>query len=139
VSRAVAALIATAAALALAPAVEAIHEVDHRYVLLGYVRDATGGPMAGKVVRVVRQKTGLTLEAETDADGFYLVTVHLHDEDLLDTLWVAVGPRAALRLKAQFNPFDSRTPRGTRVDFIDGVPRERPEEFATALARYVGK
>lgn len=88
---------------------------------------------------LVRQKTGLTLEAETDADGFYLVIVHLHDGDLLDTLWVAVGPRATLRLKAQFNPFDSRTPRGTGVDFTDGVPRERPEEFATALERYVRK
>lgn len=118
---------------------DAIHAVDHRYVILGYIRDPAGHPVGGRAVRVVRQKTGLTLEAETDAAGFYLVIVHLHDEDLLDTLWVAVGPRAALRLKAQFNPFDSRTPRGTRVDFIDGVPRERPEEFATALARYVGK
>ena len=129
----------TTLGLVLAPAVEAIHQVDHRYVILGSVRDAAGRPMTGRFVRVVRQKTGLTLQAETDADGFYLVIVHLHDEDLLDTLWVAVGPRAALRLKAHFNPFDARKPRGTRVDFIDGVPRERPEEFASALARYVGQ
>jgi hypothetical protein len=123
----------------LAPAVEATHEVDHRYVVLGYVRDAAGRPVAGAVVRVVRQKTGLALEAETDAEGFYLVIVHLHDEDLLQVLRVAVGPRTTLRLEARFNPFDRRTPRGTRVDFTDGVARERPEDFATALERYVRK
>jgi hypothetical protein len=141
VSRAVAGAVGTAVVLglALAPTVEAIHAVDHRYVVLGYVRDATGRPLAGKAVRVVRQKSGLVLEAETDWDGFYVVIVHLHDEDLLGTLWVAVTPRTTLRLKAQFNPFDARTPRGTRVDFTDGVPRERPEEFATALERYVRK
>lgn len=110
-SRAVAGLVATAATLALALplAAEAIHEVDHR------------------------------LEAETDADGFYLVIVHLHDEDMLQVLRVAVGPRTTLRLEARFNPVDSRTPRGTQVDFTDAVPRERPEEFASGLERYVRK
>ena len=140
-SYAAAALGATAVTLGLvlAPSVEAIHAVDHRYVILGYVRDASDRPLAGKVVRVVRQKTGLVLKGGTDADGFYVVIVHLHDEDLLDRLWVAVGPRATVRLEARFSPFDPRTPRGTRVDFTDGVPRERPEEFASALERYVAK
>ena len=139
--RTIAALVAAAAtpALVLPPAVEAIHQVDHRYVILGYVRDATGRPLPGKVVRVIRQKTGLILEGETDADGFYVVIVHLHDEDMLQALLVSVGPRVTVRLEARFNLFDSRTPRGTRVDFTDGVPRERSEEFATALERYVTK
>lgn len=135
----VAVVTAATLALVLAPTAQAIHQVDHRYVVLGYVRDATGRPVAGRVVRVVRQKTGLALEAETDADGFYVVIAHLHDEDLLDRLWVAVGPRVALWLEARFNPFDSRTPRGTRVDFTDGVPREQPDQFAAALERYVSK
>lgn len=133
-----AAVAAAALALSLATPVEATHEVNHRYVILGYVRDAAGRPLARIVVRIVREKTGLAYEAETDGDGFYLVILHLHDEDALEPLWVAVG-RAALRVEARFDPLDPRTPRGTSVTFTGGVARERPDEFAAALARYVGK
>ncbi|MGH7628721.1 MAG: carboxypeptidase-like regulatory domain-containing protein [Gemmatimonadales bacterium] len=129
---------AIALALSLATPVEATHAVDHRYVVLGTVRDATGRPLARTVVRVVREKTGLAYETETDGDGFYLVILHLHDEDVLEPLRVAVG-RATFRVEARFNPLDPRTPRGTRVDFAGGAARERPEEFAAALERYVNK
>lgn len=129
---------AVALTLSVAIPVEATHEVDHRYVVLGYVRDAAGRPLARAVVRVVREKTGLAYEAETDGDGFYLVILHLHDEDVLEALGVGVG-RATLRVEARFNPLDSRTPRGTNVDFHGGVARERPETFAAALERYVNR
>lgn len=135
---ALAAAAAAALALSLATPVEATHEVDHRYVVLGYVRDAAGRPLVRTVVRVVREKTGLVHETRTDRTGFYLVIVHLHDEDVLEPLRVAVG-RAALRVEARFNPHDPRTPRGTSVDATDGVARERSEEFAAALERYVRK
>lgn len=124
--------------LSLATAVEATHEVNHRYVVLGDVRDATGHPLARTVVRVVREKTGLAHEARTDSDGFYLVILHLHDEDVLEPLRVTAG-RATLRVEARFSPLDPRTPRGTKVDVIDGVARERQEEFAAALERYMRK
>ncbi|MBI4636668.1 MAG: carboxypeptidase regulatory-like domain-containing protein [Candidatus Rokubacteria bacterium] len=130
--------VAALLAFTVATPVEATHEVDHRYVVLGHVRDATARPLAQPVVRVVREKTGLAYEARTDDDGFYLVIVHLHDEDVLEGLRVAVG-RASLRVEARFNPLDQRTPRGTTVDFINGVARERPEEFPAALERYVNK
>lgn len=140
-SPALAAVAATAVALTLllATAVEATHEVDHRYVVLGYVRDAAGRPLAWTVVRVVREKTGLAHEARTDSDGFYLVILHLHDEDVLEPLRVAVTRATTLRVAARFNSRDPRTPRGTRVDFTNGVARERSEEFAAALERYVRK
>lgn len=125
-------------ALALAVPVAATHVVDHRYVVLGIVRDATGRPLTRAAVRVVREKTGLAYEAETDGEGFYLVILHLHDEDVLEPLRVTVKG-ATLRIEAQFNPLDPRTPRGTRVDFGDGVARERREEFAATLERYVSK
>ncbi|HXK34457.1 MAG TPA: carboxypeptidase-like regulatory domain-containing protein [Dehalococcoidia bacterium] len=125
---------------ALAPAVPVVatHAVDHRYVVLGTVRDARGRPLTRAVVRVVREKTGLAYEAETDDEGFYLVILHLHDEDVLEPLRVIVR-QATSRIEARFNPLDPRTPRGTRVDFGDGVARERPEEFAATLERYVSK
>ena len=138
VSSALAAAATMALALSLATPVEATHAVDHRYVILGTVRDATGRPLARTSVQVVREKTGLAYKAESDGDGFYLVILHLHDEDVLEPLRVAVG-RATLRVEARFNPLDPRTPRGTRVDFAGSVGRERPEEFAAALERYVNK
>lgn len=125
---------------ALAPAVPvaATHVVDHRYVVLGIVRDASGRPVTRAVVRVVREKTGLAYEAKTDGAGFYLVILHLHDEDVLEPLRVTVK-RTTLRIEARFNPLDPRALRGTRVDFSDGGARERPEEFAATLERSVSK
>ncbi len=122
--------------VALAGSAEATHRVDHRYVVLGYVRDAMGRPMPRAPVRVVREKTELAYEAETDADGMYLVIVHLHDEDLGDPLALAVGP-ATFRIRARFDALDPRTPRGTRVDFIAGQGWERHDDFAHTLDRYL--
>lgn len=134
----VAAVVAVAFGLWTVVPAEATYEVDHRYVVLGYVRDAAGQAVARTIVRVVREKTGLAHEVNTEADGFYLVIVHLHDEDVLEPLRITAG-RATLRIQARFNARDPRTPRGTSVDIVAGVARERPEEFAAELARYVGK
>jgi peroxiredoxin len=72
--------------VAVAIPAEATHDVDHRDVVLGHVRDASGGPMARTIARVVREKTGLAYEARTGADGLYVVVVHLHDEDVCEQL-----------------------------------------------------
>ncbi len=114
----------------------ATHEVDHRYVVLGYVRDDAGRAIAGVTVRVVREKTGLTYFAETDARGFYAAIVHLHDHDVLDRLRVSAG-RAAVRIEARFNPLDPRTPRGTRVDFTPREAVERQAMFLETLDGYL--
>lgn len=110
--------------------------VDHRYVVLGYVRDEGGRPLLGNRVRVERLKTGLSYRAETDAWGFYLVVVHLHDEDVGDLLQITVG-RATVRIRARFDPGDARTPRGTQIDFRDGRAQERPEMFVETLPDYL--
>ncbi|MGH7325613.1 MAG: carboxypeptidase-like regulatory domain-containing protein [Candidatus Rokuibacteriota bacterium] len=124
------------ALIALAGSAGATHRVDHRYVLLGYVRDAMGRPVPWAAVRLVREKTGLAYDAETDAEGLYLVIVHLHDEDLGDPLVLALGP-ATFRVGARFDPLDPRTPRGTRVDFIAGEGWERRDDFVHTLERYL--
>lgn len=64
-----------------APA-RAIHDVDHRYVVLGYVLDDAGRPLSGTKVSVVREETALSYPTETDAAGFYALIVHIHDEDV---------------------------------------------------------
>ena len=45
------------------PPAEGEHEVDHRYVVLGYVRDVAGRPLAGQRVEVVRERTRLAYRA----------------------------------------------------------------------------
>ena len=124
------------ALLALASAAGATHEVDHRYVVLGYVRDGAGRPVSETEIRVTREKTGLVYRGRTDTDGFYAVIVHLHDEDLLDPLQVTAG-RPAVRIKARFNPLNVRTERGTRVDFAGNRAVEQHEMFARTLDKYL--
>ena len=118
-----------------APA-EAAHEVTHRYVVLGDVRDAAHRPIAGGTVEVVREKTEFRYLAQTDTEGFYAVVVHLHDEDLLDVLRVTAG-RVTIRIQARFNPLNARSPRGTRVDFTGGSVVERQEIFAETVNDYL--
>lgn len=111
---------------------EATHEVDHRYVVLGYVRDETGELVAGTPVSVVREKTGSAFQADTDGEGFYLVIVHLHTEDLGDILRVTVGA-GTIKIQAQFDPRDTSTHRGTQIDFRGPRAVERQELFLETL------
>lgn len=110
----------------------ATHEPDHRYVVLGYVKDGAGRPLAGATVRVVRARTGLAYPARTDGEGFYLVVVHLHDEDLGEILTVSAAGASA-KITATFDPRDKRVERGTRVDIEGGRVVERRALFATTL------
>lgn len=80
--------VALATLFSLAAPAEATHDVTHRYVVLGYVRDGARRPISGNAVEVVREKTGLSYLADADPDGFYVVVVHLHGEHLLDVLRV---------------------------------------------------
>lgn len=128
--------VALIALLSIGGSAEATHDVTHRYVVLGYVRDAARGTVAGGSVEVVREKTGFSYLAETGTDGFYVVVVHLHDEDLLDILRVTAG-RAAIRIEARFNPLNSWTQRGTRVDFTGSSAVERQEAFAETVTDYL--
>lgn len=129
-------LVVVVTLLLVASAVEAIHEVDHRYVVLGYVRDEAGAVVVGSPVEVVREKTGSSARAETDEEGFYLAIVHLHNEDLGDTLRVAAGA-GTIEIQARFDPRDVTTHRGTRVDFRGRRAVERQEMFLETLRAFL--
>lgn len=124
--------------LALAAAAAAEHEVYYRYVVLGYVKDVKGAPLAGVRVELVREKTGFSYLAETDAQGFYLVIARLGNESLGERLRVTAGARGAT-ITARFDPGDHRTERGTRLDFLAGKPVERRSWFAATLKRFLGR
>lgn len=51
-------LVPLATLLSVGAPAEATHDVTHRYVVLGYVRDAARRPIAGRAVEVVRERTG---------------------------------------------------------------------------------
>ncbi len=114
------------------------HEPDHRYVILGYVHDGAGRPAARVEVRAIREKTGLEQRARTDPAGFYLVIVHLHSEDLGDTIRVSANG-AGLRITARFDPRDVTTHRGTRVDFLGNDVREHFDLFSETLRRFLAQ
>jgi hypothetical protein len=122
---------------AAAPA-RATHAPDHRFIVLGYVTDATGRGTPRVPVVVTRLKTGLTYRTATEADGFYFVVVHLHDEDEGDPLKVTVAGASA-EIRARFAVGDAKTERGTRLDFRGGKPTEAQTNFAETLRAYLAR
>ncbi|MGH7266981.1 MAG: carboxypeptidase-like regulatory domain-containing protein [Candidatus Rokuibacteriota bacterium] len=125
-------------ALLLAGAAAATHAPDHRFVVLGVVTDADGRPLAGVPVVVTRLRTGLPYRTKTERDGFYLVVVHLHDEDEGDRLAVSANGVTG-ELVARYDVRDKRVERGTRVDVRGGQVVEDRRAFAETLRAYLNR
>lgn len=116
----------------------ATHLPDHRFLVLGFVTDAEGRPVAGARVVVTRLKTGLEHPTMTERDGLFFVVLHLHDED--------EGERLALDLRgvkgevrARFDVKDKKVERGTRVDLRAGRVVENRGAFAETLRAYLSR
>ena len=122
----------------LSPPALAEHEVQFRYTVLGYVKDASGKPRKGVALEVMRQKTGLSYPGETDASGLYVIVTRMADESLGERLLVRAGPRS-LQVAAKFDPADHAAERGTRVDFTGAKVVERPELFTSTLKQFLSK
>jgi hypothetical protein len=127
------------AVLALLPGMAgSTHEVSHRYVVLGYVKDAKDRPLPGVQIELIREKTGLSYVVETDRQGLYAIVVHLHDEDAGDRLRVnAMGATATVI--ARFDPKNQSDERGTRLDFLGKKPVERAAWFPGTLKRFLAR
>jgi Carboxypeptidase regulatory-like domain len=117
---------------------DATHLPDHRFLVLGFVTDGEGRPIAGAKVIVTRLKTGLEYPTTTERDGFYLVVLHLHDEDEGERLsFDARGTKGEVR--ARFDKRDKKVERGTRVDVrADRLMENRPA-FAETLRAYLNR
>jgi hypothetical protein len=130
--------VAVAAVLAaLAAGASAEHRVSFRFVVLGYVTDAGGRPVAAAPVSVVRDKTGLAYRARTGGDGLFVAITRLGDESAGETLTVQVGDRRT-RIVARFDPANHADERGTRLDLEGGRFVERPAAFRPTLAEFLG-
>ncbi|MBI4629928.1 MAG: carboxypeptidase regulatory-like domain-containing protein [Candidatus Rokubacteria bacterium] len=110
------------------------HEVYYRYVVLGYVKDARGKPLAGRSVELTRDKTGFSYLADTDDKGFYLIIARLGDESAGEALTLTVG-RSRAKLAARFDPANHTEDRGTRVDLQGARFVERSAWFRSTLAQ----
>ena len=101
----------------------ATHEADHRFTVEGFVcnKDGKASPQIEVLVKDTRITLGQTVK--TDSDGYYKVTLHLHNDNLGDPLLVEAGPEQK-EFKVQFDPKDLETERHLRVDFGSGCERD---------------
>lgn len=96
--------------LILGPLVSAEHEVNHRFTIVGAVTDSGGNPLPGTEVKASDNTIGVSGTAVTDSGGNYRIQLHLHDENLGDSLEVSVEGITYTGLVA-FNPTDLQTER----------------------------
>jgi len=129
----------SASAPLFAPAMSrAEHEVYYRYTVLGYVKDANGGPRRGVPVELVRDKTGFSYLGETDETGLYVITARIGDESMGENLSLRTGGRTTT-VTIRFEPADHLRERGTRVDFLGDRPVETATAFAATLQRFLAR
>jgi hypothetical protein len=120
------------------PPAGATHLPDHRFLVLGFVTDGDGRPIAGARVIVTRLKTSLEYPTTTERDGFYLVVLHLHDENEGERLGLdAKGVKGEIR--ARFDTRDKKVERGTRVDVRANRIVENRPAFAETLRSYLSR
>lgn len=121
------------AVLLAAGGARAEHEVYYRYVVLGFVKDASGHPLRGQLVEVVRDRTDFAYRDHTDDDGLFVIVARLGDENLGETLTLRVGDQR-LRLTVSFDPANHADARGTRVDVEGERFVEQAASFRATLA-----
>ncbi|WP_447974231.1 carboxypeptidase-like regulatory domain-containing protein [Nitrospira sp. Kam-Ns4a] len=105
-------LLGTSAALAT-------HEVDHRFVVEGYVCGPDGQPRAGVKVTARDTRADIVASALTDSDGFFSARLHLHNENQGDPIAIFALDEEK-RITAQFDPKDVHTERKAVVHFGTG-------------------
>ncbi len=97
----------------------ALHKVDHRYVIAGYVRDAQGVPQPDLLVTIEHKEGKHKEKVKTDSSGYYEKMLHLHNANVGEELIVTAGSEVK-RHKIAFDPKDVTSSRRGQVDF--GAP-----------------
>ena len=118
------------------PAV-AEHDVQSRYVVLGYVQDTAGRPVPATSVELIRDKTGFSYLADTDDNGLFVLLARLGDESAGEPLTLRVG-LLTMPITARFDPANHTDERGTRVDLEGTRFVERAAWFRSTLAHFLG-
>ena len=113
------------------------HEIYYRYTVLGYVKDAAAKPRPHQTVELIRDKTGFSYLAETDAEGLFVIVARLGDEGAGEALTLRQGGLRT-RLIARFDAANHTDERGTRVDLEGSRVLERPTWFRSTLVHFLG-
>ena len=101
----------------------ASHAADHRFTVEGFVCGKDGRPRAKVEVLVKDTRVTVGQTVTADDDGYYKVTLHLHNDNVGDPLLVEAGGEQQ-NFKIQFDPNDLETERKLRVDFGSGCERD---------------
>lgn len=94
------------------------HEPDHRYNIRGYVLDGSQQGIDNLAVQAFSEGK-LLGDSKTNADGYYSMHLHLHDEDYRRILKLRAGSMEA-ELRVTFDRGDDTTARIHEANFIDG-------------------
>lgn len=105
--------------LSLPSIIFATHEADHRFTVEGFVCDKDGKPNAQLEVLVKDTRVTIGQTVRTDSDGYYKVTLHLHNDNLGDPLLVEAGAEQK-QYKVSFDPNDLESERRLQVNFGSG-------------------
>jgi hypothetical protein len=108
-----------AVSLSLPSILFATHEADHRFTVEGFVCDKDGKPSAQLEVLVKDTRVTIGQTVRTDGDGYYKVTLHLHNDNLGDPLLVEAGAEQK-QYKVSSDPNDLETERRLQVNFGSG-------------------
>jgi MYXO-CTERM domain-containing protein len=104
------------------------HEVDHRFVVEGFVCESDGRAVSDVEVMVKDTRVSVGKMGYTDSRGHYKVTLHLHNENQGDPILVTAKDQEQ-RITASFDPKDIRTERKATVNFGAGCVREGSDSW----------
>ncbi|MFM8551666.1 MAG: hypothetical protein ACKOCD_05010 [Nitrospiraceae bacterium] len=97
----------------------AMHEVDHRFTIQGYVCGADGKPVAETKVIVKDTRVSIGTAVFTDSQGYYKAVLHLHNDNRGDPILVGALEREQ-RVTAQFDPANVKDERQVTVNIGSG-------------------
>jgi hypothetical protein len=109
-------LLAIVVGCLMATAAQAEHEVDHRYIVRGYVLDENQQGISNRGVWVYNGSSMLA-KGTTDSSGYYSLHLHLHNTDNHQVLKLRAGEHEA-ELRVTFDPMDLNTARVHEANFI---------------------
>lgn len=102
-----------------ASTVIAMHAVDHRFTVEGYVCGADGQPVPDTQVIAKDARVFINATGYTDSSGYYKATLHLHNDNRGDPIVVTALDQEQ-RVTAQFDTKDFHTERRVTVNFGSG-------------------
>ncbi len=95
------------------------HEIDHRFIVEGFVCGSDGKAIPEAEVMVKDTRVSVGKMGYTDNRGHYTVTLHLHNDNQGDPILITAKDQEQ-RIAAKFDPNDLKTERKVTANFGTG-------------------